>query len=304
MTATSHGDLLAGVEPSALLSNAELLHVAIPTPTGPHVTPELFTWTAGRLWIATARRTLKARSISPGDRIGAVISSGPRHVVLRGVARPLDLLDPETLLASPPEAGLAPLASIAFALKNAPHLVGLLAQGLRAVPHSPSSARMFVAIRPIAAAFVDDGGAVSHAGAWDAATSAAVSDPAGRADVIGVPDAALDLAHAASRAVVAISTTNGPVALPSAWDADRWVATVDGRLLALTGEIAEQLDAAVELEAMDGFLMQGKRGVLLRGPAEVRRRGPIAEIALDPDRVTYWEGVDTESKPVATSRPA
>ncbi|MDQ4095998.1 MAG: pyridoxamine 5'-phosphate oxidase family protein, partial [Actinomycetota bacterium] len=62
----------------ALVEDAEGAHVAIETGRGPHVTPELFCWNGGRLWFATARRTLKARKTRAGAPVGVFIEHGPR----------------------------------------------------------------------------------------------------------------------------------------------------------------------------------------------------------------------------------
>lgn len=190
---------------------------------------------------------------------------------------------------------MSPLAATAFVLRNAPHLVGFAAQGPKAWPRSAATLRMLVAIRPLAAALVK-GDEVTSAGSWRPTTiSADVGRRARPVEVSELPDEPADLALlAGGAAVVSLLTSVGPVALPAQWDPERGVASVTPGLLALVGA-AHDSEAAVEIERMDGYAMGGKRGVMLRGDAIVRRKGGRGEIVLRPERATFWQGMETQT---------
>lgn len=288
--------LLTREDATQVLRTADVMHLAMQTRGGPHVTPELFAWFAGRLWFATARRTLKARLLEPDTRVGVLLSAEPHHLVISGEARPLDPLAPQTSLASPGEAALSPLAATAFLLRNAPHLVGFALQGPKAWPRDPATLRMLVGIRPLAAALVEGDEVVSSAGSWRPQTvSTEMRRRARPVDFSELPEEPADLASiVGGSAVVSLATAAGPVALPAQWDPHRGVASVAPDLLALVGA-ANESEAAVAIERMQGYAMGGKRGVMLRGDAVVRRKGGRGEIVLRPERATFWTGMETET---------
>lgn len=289
-------------EARRLLKQGELLHVALETRTGPHVTPELFVWNGGRLWFATARRTLKARLLDPGEQVGALIALGSHRLVISGEARPLDPLSPQSMLSSKPETLLAPVAAGAFVLRNAPHLVGFLAEGLHALPHSPATLRMLVAIRPVAVALLDRDEVIDSAGAWhpqelparQARRSAKVTAGSVPADVADVVEEPTD-------AVAALTTPYGPAAVPVRWNPVSGTASVPAQLLSLVG-VESGTEASIEIDRMEGYLMSGKRGVLLRGDATISRRGRMAKISLKAERATVWRGMDNETVPLDSAR--
>ena len=285
-----------------LLRRAPSAHLAMDTGKGPHVTPELFAWSGGRLWFATARRTLKARKLTAGAQVGLYIHRGGEALLLRAEARPIDALRPKTLLDSASETALFPAAGTTFVIRNAPHLAGFVAQGPWAWPRSASTLRMFIALRPIAVALIRNDRILEAAGDW------ASGKPRGRrlarAGTVragGLPD---ELSRWAEdfvpNAVVGLASPTGPVALPASWDGERATATVAGELLALAGVRSEGA-AAVEVERMTGYAMEGKRGVLLRGRGVVTIEGDWGRIVVEPERATYWQGMETETVPASTS---
>jgi hypothetical protein len=295
-------DLLAGESAQSLLVDAEVAHIAIDTGRGPHVTPELFSAYAGRLWFATARRTLKARKTETGTRIGVFVEHGPHGLMMVAEARALDVIRPDKLLQSPHEIALWPTAAAGFVLRNAGHLLGFVAQGPWAWPRSLSSVRMFVALRPVAAALLFHDEIRSCAGEWRTRVPAGISSRGPRAvDASDLPDDLEPLAEGfAADAVISLDTPGGPVALPCTWDGERSEASVRRDLLVLAG-VASDGPAAVEVDRMRGYAMAGKRGVLLRGEARITHGGRFSTVSLDVERATYWEGMETNTVPASTS---
>ena len=288
----SVNELLARDEVRPLLEEPELVHIAIETKNGPHVTPELYAWHAGRLWIATARRTLKARTLDVHSPVGVLARHGAHSLVIAGEARPLDALTPSTFLHSPAEMLWSTTAASAFLMRNYRHLLGLVAQAPQAIPHSPSTLRVLVGIRPVAAALLRGHRLVESAGRWHPAPlEEADDDP----DVLAtVPDASSIIEDYDGDAVIALSTRSGPIALPGAWDPDRSIATVAGHMMALAGS-DDTIGAAVAVEGMTGYDFDDKEGAMLRGIGSVVNNGRIAEVQLQPERAHEWQGISTRS---------
>ena len=294
--------LLAGEQARSLLEDADVAHLAIDTGRGPHVTPELFAWNGNRLWFATARRTLKARKTRSGARVGVFLEHGPHGLALLAEARPLDAVRPDTLLVSPHETVLFPTAATAFLRRNVAHLLGFVAQGPWAWPHDLSTMRMFVALRPVAAALLFHDEVRDSAGEWSEREPAGGSSRGPRSvDASDLPDDLEPLAEGfAADAVLSLESPGGPVALPCTWDGERSEASVHRNLLTLAG-VSSDGPAAVEVDRMRGYAMKGKRGVLLRGEARISHGGRFSTVGLDVERATYWEGMETSTVPASTS---
>ena len=286
----------------ALLEDADVAHVAIETGRGPHVTPELFCWNGGRLWFATARRTLKARKTKTGARVGLFLEHGTRGMMILTEARPLDPVRPDLLLGARQEIALVPTATAAFVLRNAGHLAGFVAQGPWAWPHSLGTLRMFVALKPLAAALLSHDRIELSSREWEPEV------PRGRAgrrrgavEADDLPDDLEPLAEGfASDAVVALSSPGGPIALPASWDGERSEATVRRELLTMAG-VDEEGPGAVEVDRMSGYAMEGKRGIVVRGDTRLTHRGDHTIVTFDPERATYWRGMETQTVRASSS---
>jgi hypothetical protein len=116
-----------------LLSRASFCHVAVSTALGPHVTPMVFAWSAGRIWATTSRASTKARAWRADDRTAALVQDGEDSVSFTGRARTFDVLEPTTWVATLREAPTLSLATARFAAKNARFFAGYAADA-RSVP--------------------------------------------------------------------------------------------------------------------------------------------------------------------------
>ena len=285
--------ILAREESRHLLGACEIAHFGINLSSGPHVTPDLFAWFGGRFWFATARRTLKARTLKVGDRVGVLLRRGPHRLVVSGQARPLDGVRPLTFLASPPESVLYPAGAAAFIIRNAPHLAGFVAQGPHALPRSLSTLRMLIAVRPISVALLRDDSIVDYEGPWISGIKDEAGDidaeafvgPANSGSVADIAD------NYAADAVAAVQTDGGVVVLPASWNPDEGVALVPPRLLELVG--AHEGEVAIEIDRTEGFAMEDKVGAMIRGEMRIES----GRIEVDAERLTMWKGMRTETVP-------
>lgn len=295
--------------------SAGRVYTAIGTRRGPHVTPELFTIFRGRLWFATARRTLKARVTGRRPSVGLLAAGDRWTVVARGEAHPLDVLDPRNArpLRSLPDFVVSPLAAVSFTARNAGHLAGFVAQGPAHWPRSPGELRILVAVRLVATAMLEDGRVVHVSGDWGPSAAAGGGrhgrpdgDPGDERTWAVPPDTPADVAAFPDRtgqaAVLGWDSADGPLALPARWDPDAGAAFVPAALLNVTGARAEST-ACLTFDRMDGFAMDGKRGIMLRGDARLEPGWPDARIDLEPDAATWWAGQTTETAPTEAIAP-
>ena len=82
----------------------------------------------------------------------------------------------------------------------------------------------------------------------------------------------------ADQLYVGVGTSTGPHVTPE--------------LFACTGGRIVCSPACVTFDAWTGFGPSGKQGLMLRGQGQVRDTG---RVAIDVDRVSYWDGVVTGS---------
>jgi hypothetical protein len=112
-----------------------------------------------------------------------------------------------------------------------------------------------------------------------------------RSWLAGIPQRAGALARAPGPAVLGWTTPEGPLALPAEWDPRGLRARVPWVPLA-EADAAREGPACLCLDVTLGRGPTAKEGLLLRGPGRMAKRGDVASIALDVERITYWSGFD------------
>lgn len=247
---------------TSALGEARTAYVAVDAATGPHVTPELYAWSEGRLCFAAASNTLKAKVLSKRPLAAVVVRSGGATVLLAG-----EVVRPDPITAARWMAG--------FVVRNAPDLLGFaadLVQG-KAGSRIPSP-RVVYGLVPDRAAIVEGDTVVASWGDW--AGAEAPGDDEGPS---GVP------------AVLGWDTEAGPLAVPVRWDADACRAWASPEVVGLAG-LAGSARAAVVADDYGRPGPAGKTGVLLRGEAAFD--GCVAR--FDTERITAWDGVETRTE--------
>lgn len=319
----------AALPPSAVaaLRRGTLAHVAVATSAGPHLTPVVYVLDGGHIWMTTARRSVKARSMRGRREVAGLVAAEGSAVAFRGWARVFDALDP---LSWPAAASAGPQlarAATRFSVKNARFFAGY-ALDARRVPLAWSPpGRVFVRIT------LDAGWVLEEERDWEAPSLWAprgswgswAAEPArgrrsyrplrrARSLDLGVPrDVRQRLGDRGSGAL-GLQSAAGLTVLPVAWrrraGEGSYEAVAPTPLAGLAGAAPRML-AAMALERasawraseMAGLLLQGwadlfeppaTPSALARAVAEVAGRDVDASsrwlIRLRPSRVVWWRG--------------
>lgn len=266
----------------SVLQEGRQAHLAVASSNGPHVTPELFAWSGGRLWFASAAGTVKANVVQREPSVGAVVRVPGRSLLLAGTVDRFDVLDPLGLVR---RAGLLPGAVHAltgYAVRNAPDLVAFGRDAFRGrLGWRPPPRRVLFGLSPDRWLLLENEVVVDASGSWASlAQDAAPVDAGAGDDVEGLPPGG-------QPAVVALP---GPIALPGRWfdDVAQVAVPVVLQDLLPTGEVPVGV-------VVDDYRAPGpaaKRGALVRGTAHAVADRP-GVLVVEADRAVEWDGVAT-----------
>ena len=265
-----------------LLAEGRQLHVGVLTTTGPHVTPELYTYDDGNLWFLTAADTLKTRVVRRDPRVSAVVRVGSRSLLVSGVVTDYDIGDPLRLLTNARDALRALAALTSFAVRNAADLAAFardLAAG-RLTSRLPQR-RVLMRLVPDRALLLDGSALVATDGEWPGRVTVPDEAPA----LVGDVDC-----------IVAGETAGGVAVLPGRARDDLSGATVPA--------VAVQLaDIATGQEVRGGIVVDdyrapgpaAKHGELIRGRLRFELDGAQCRVQVEGERDTTWAGAEVST---------
>ena len=303
-------------EVGAILDHGAFCYAAVGTPRGPHVTPVVYAMHASRMWLTTARRTVKARVWKDRPRTAGMVRAGDHAVSFVGSVRLHDGLDPTTWIPSATFLPTISLAAAAFTRRNARFFAGYAVDARRVPLSWTPPGRVFAEIQVEAAAILEDWGAEPRIwGQFGERVHSHSSFRAVRAKsgpLAAVPAEVAERIGRGGLAVLAIDGGDWPVVLPALSVEANGVmyAAVDARALALAGAgpdapVGLTVDHASRwrASAMTGALVQGTGEIHVlsrlrsgRAAAErlVERAGALPEgmalVRVRPRRVVWWRG--------------
>lgn len=289
---------LAGV-----LDATSTIYVAISLRSGPHVTPELFTVSGGRIICLTSATTLKARRSRNGDDVGLCATSPSGTAILAGTVEILDPTSLSTLLGAPSAAVDAPLGVARFLRDNASEMMGAATDALLGRLGRPLPPhRVVLAFTPTAALTVE-GSAVQDATGWDGADEGGGCERAAphalddgpepvSVQLDDLPGALGDIAIRGPAVLGWRRASGTSIALPVEWDPEHLEATLPVSVMDVCGSVGSG-PACVTFSEWTGYGPSGKRGVMLRGRGTVFGDGQTARIKMEVDRASYWDGIET-----------
>ena len=305
-----------------VLEQGEFCVVASSTPRGPHCTPLVYALSAGRLWLTTSRRSVKARSWSIEPSTAGLVRSGDLAVTFTGSVHEYDLLDRSTWRATVAEGPVLARASMKFSRRNARFFAGY-AVDAKQVPFAwTPPGRVFVGIDLDRTALLDEDGVQEG---WNRWRGEVVSHDAFRASTKGDPPfGALPFPVRAAigtegEAALAVSGTQGLSVIPVRWLAEgaALYAAVPVETLALAdagpdAPVALTIDRTSAWRARDmvGAMIQGTGSLfalasLATGARSLKsvlkRIDPDADalVRIEPTRLVWWQGWSSGSAEVA-----
>jgi len=300
----------------AVLDHGSIAYLAVGTRAGPHVTPLVYAMFGSRMWVTTARRTVKSGIWRIRPRVAGLIRSGDRSVSFVGSVRLHDLLDPGTWPNSLIELPSVTAAALAFTRRNARFFAGYAVDARRVPLSWTPPGRVFAEISIGASALLEDWGEPPETwGVMGEDVHSHGSFRPGRSQhppLSLVPDEVGDRIERGGQAVLAVDGADGPVVLPVLFVEERGVmyAAVEARSLALAeagpdASVGLTVDHASRWRAADmtGVLVRGTGSIHVisrlrtgRRAAErlVERAGALPDgmalVRIRPRRLVWWKG--------------
>jgi hypothetical protein len=268
MTASMSPDL------ERVLERGSFCHVATSTARGPHVTPMVYAFSGDRVWVTTARGSVKAGAWRRDDRVAGLVQDGARALSFTGRVRTFDALDPATWGRSLREAPALAIATARFTMKNARFFAGY-AVDARHVPLAwTPPGRVFAELSIERSALIEDGSFVRSQGAWPATLASIEKFRAVRAGEDPFDRLPGDIAGALGRrgnGVLAVEGPEGIVVLPSPWaiSGSELYAAPSASVLALAGLREPVARAALGIERPSSWRAREMIGAMVRGTARV-----------------------------------
>lgn len=265
-------------EALALLDRANQVYVGVRTPSGPHVTPELFARRHDQIWCMTSPTTLKARRLRVDGAVSLMTVDPEQAVVIKGEAQIIDgtkLLD---VLSQPGLVFQSVEGSGRFVAGNLAELTGAARDFFLGRLGSPLQARrVAIAVTPTWAAVV----------------------PVGPAGVISTGPNGDDGQPSEAVALGWTDSSGAPVVLPALWDGSGSTATV-GRTAFDAVDPVSNSQASVTCDRWTGLGPSGKQGSVMRGRGEVSKTSKsLVTISLQLDRISRWDGVEVTSESIS-----
>jgi hypothetical protein len=256
----------------SILDEGRQAYVAVATKNGPHVTPELYAATARDIWFLVAATTLKAKVIPRNDRIGALVRTGGRSVLLSGTATTYDVRSPADIGRAVTDPQVAKALS-GFLLRNAGDLAAFARDAMTGrLGRSLPPRRVLIRLRPTRAAVVDGVAVRESLGDWPGEATPGAEPLRGSRD-----------------AVLGWLGPDGPVALPARSDDERaYVPPAAAALAALPAEAP----ACVVYDDYGSPGPAAKTGTLRRGTGTL---DPDGTAVVTVARTTEWDGVRTST---------
>ncbi len=278
---------------TAVLDDGDLLYVAVMTRRGPHVTPTAFDRDGRRLLFVTPRRSVKARAIRRRRRIGALVRLGERAVMMSGRARIVDPLTARGVFSVGRLVDL-PLAATGFLGRNHRHVTGTIRDH-----KAPTLAlsRVAVSVEITRVALLEGERVVASWGAWEDCQLLLHGEPLSipRPDLSGAPPALRSFLAADDRpAVLGWQTLTGPVAVPARWRGAAGLVEASAAALALAG--AGSAAPACLTVDRSRYRLKHKQGLLLAGTGHARVQNGTAQVAIQQERLTWWDGEETATR--------
>ena len=300
-------------EARAVLEGGAFCYVGVRTWAGPHVTPLVYALDGARIWVTTARRSVKARAWRSSPYVAGLVLGEDASVVFRGTVRSYDALDPFTWPAAAVSATGIARAAAKFSLKNARFFAGYAVDAGRVPLAWTPPARVFAGIELTAGRVIENetGHSIARWGEWPQGVryrAAFARLPATRSMDLGVPAGVRKELGQRGEGALGLESPSTLTILPVGWrrvaSQGSYQATLPAELLKLS-DIDGSAPASLTIDIASTWRASAMKGVLLQGPAAAfepaharRGRKALADlleegealVRMRPRRVVWWEG--------------
>jgi pyridoxamine 5'-phosphate oxidase-like protein len=311
---------------ASVLDGGGFCHVAARTERGPHLTPTVYAFSNGSVWVTTSRASVKARAWRSDPAVAGLVRDGEEAVSFTGRVRRYDLLDADTWSNVVARPSAVALASLRFSRKNARFFAGYAVDARRIPLAWTPPGRVFAEIEIASATLTRGGEVVERTPARDGAGSGTATRAGYRRAVavdafVALPGRIRGGLGEDGEGAMCLDGRPGPAVLPARWraDDDALVAIVPTEALALAGTQAS-CPAALAIDRPSWWRARRMLGCMVQGVAEVfvpsdvrtgrtalaaaiARAGGDADrmslVRLRPRRVVWWEGWTSGSTSVA-----
>jgi hypothetical protein len=302
-------------EAARVLDEGTLCYVAVRTAHGPHLSPLVYTFHAGRLWITTSRGSVKARAWRETPDVAGMVRHGEASVTFRGRVSTYDALDPLSWPGAVVSAPRLARAAAKFSLKNARFFAGYAVDANKVPLSWTPPGRIFAAIR-LTAGWVIGGagrGTLARWGDWTAGADYRKEYrplPRARGLDLRVPERVRATVGTTGQGALALQGGHFDLTvLPAEWR--RTGAAYEAELAVPILELAnvrKDPPAALTVDRASTWRAADMTGMLLQGRAELfsteaTTRGrraladrigevedPMALARIRPDRLVWWQG--------------
>jgi hypothetical protein len=297
-----------------VLREGAIAYLAVRTRWGPHLTPVVYSVDGGRLWVTTARRSVKARRWRLDPEVAGLVAGEAAAVTFRGSARTYDALDPFSWPGAVMAGPRLVEAAARFTLKNARFFAGYAVDAGRVPLAWTPPGRVFAAIRPAQGQVVHgEPEEVVGWGSWPTGAryhgGFAPLRPIRGLD-LRVPGAVRRGVGEEGMGALALDGDAGLTVLKVPWRRNAregaYEAVVPVRVLELANA-GPDVPAALTVDHASQWRASEMKGMLLQGIASLhalewtrRGRGLLRDrlgdrpghalVRLRPDRVVWWEG--------------
>ncbi len=280
-----------------VLERGDLCYLATSTRHGPHVTPTVFVFAKGRLWVTTSRGSVKARAWRVEPAVAGLVRAGDVSLIFTGAVRTFDLLEVGSWARNLLEAPALASASMRFTRKNARFFAGY-AVDARHVPLSwTPPGRVFTGIDLERVAVVGPEGVCETLGDWP---RSAVSLPRFRAARVGtpvldaLPEDVRDPLGVRGHGALALEGAGGAVVLPVSWlvEGGSLYAAVGHETLQLASLSGSRTRAALAMDRSSWWRARNMTGAMIRGTGEVAVPEALVSGATSAARIARVAGAE------------
>jgi pyridoxamine 5'-phosphate oxidase-like protein len=270
-----------------VVAGARVCYVGVQSRFGPHVTPDAFAVAGGRAWFVTSIASVKARSIRQRPKVGILLRSEKRSLVLNGNAEILSMWAPTEAFRLAKYSVPATLAFADFAKRNVGTLLGYALDLCQLPSGAMPIDRVLISVRPSSGLLLEGKEVLER---WVphhvVASGEPVQMPASRR--IELPAAVADLLEHPSEAAVGWPTARGTVVFPGTWDPRTTKTRVSAEAFHAYGAPTTG-QACVTIDDSTARRPTKFRGVILRGTGRFAK----GDVELSIERATWWKGFET-----------